>query len=117
MASSLLPAIIDHAPLLILCLCVGSTLLYLPAAVSSIRRPGLRQLPGPRLAAITRLWNLTNVIGGNAPKNFRKLHEKYGRIVRTGPNHVSISDPAAVPEIYGILSTYAKVSLSSNTSG
>jgi hypothetical protein len=74
-------------------------------------RPGLRQLPGPRLAAYSRLWNLLTASSGNAHQIFRSLHEKYGKIVRTGPNHVSIADPALIPVLYGTNNKYLKVSL------
>ncbi|PVH68975.1 cytochrome P450 [Cadophora sp. DSE1049] len=45
-----------------------------------------------------------------APRNYRALHDKYGPIVRVGPNHVSVSDPAMIPIIYGISSKFTKTS-------
>lgn len=72
-------------------------------------RPGLRQLPGPRLAPYSRLWNLSTAAGGNSHKTFRKLHEKYGKVVRTGPNHVAIADPAMIPVLYGTNNKFLKV--------
>lgn len=30
------------------------------------------------------------------------LHEQYGPLVRTGPNEVSVADPAAIKKIYGM---------------
>lgn len=89
------------------------TSLLLSYAVSSVRsvfRSGLRELPGPRLASFSRLWNVANVWDGNAPTNFRRLHEKYGKIVRVGPNHVAISDVKVIPELYGFQDTYLKAS-------
>ena len=72
-------------------------------------RPGLRQLPGPRLAAYSRLWNVVNASQGNAHESFQRLHEKYGKVVRTGPNHVAIADPAMIPVIYGTNNKFLKV--------
>lgn len=72
-------------------------------------RHGLRSLPGPFVARFTGLYRLSMVLYGDSPKQYRELHEKYGSIVRTGPNHVSVSDPSMIPTIYGIGSKYVKV--------
>lgn len=48
-------------------------------------------------------------MNGDSPQNYRKLHDKYGKIVRVGPNHVSVSDSAEIPKIYGVGSKYLKV--------
>jgi hypothetical protein len=80
MSSSVSLAIKGSALTLTARFLVGSLLLYLATALYSFYRPGLRDIPGPRLAALSRLWNVFNVAQGNAPQNFRKLHEKYGNI-------------------------------------
>jgi hypothetical protein len=72
---------------------------------------GLCSLPGPRLARYSNLWRLRNGASGQAPRNFQDLHKTYGKVVRTGPNHVSISDPAIIPIIYGVSSKFIKVCL------
>jgi len=73
-------------------------------------RPGLRQLPGPPLAAYSRLWNIFNAAGGKSHKTFQELHQRYGKVVRVGPNHVSIAEPAMIPIIYGTNNKFLKVS-------
>lgn len=73
-------------------------------------RPVLRTLPGPALARFTYLYRLLIVYRGKAPSNYRRLHEKYGPIVRVGPNEVSVADPTMIPIIYGIGSKFTKVS-------
>jgi hypothetical protein len=86
--------------------------LFLACAVSYLRtanKPGLRSVPGPRLARYSNLWRLRNAVSGLAPQNFQKVHKTYGKVVRTGPNHISISDPSMIPVIYGISSKYLKV--------
>ena len=72
-------------------------------------RPGLRTIPGPFLARLTSIWRFTLTKNGDTPARYRRLHKQYGQIVRTGPNHVSISDPAMIPVIYGISSKFRKV--------
>ena len=68
----------------------------------------LRKLPGPFWARFSGFYRFSLVKGGTSPENYRSLHQKYGSIVRTGPNHVSISEPAMISEIYGIGSDYRK---------
>ena len=79
---------------------------------------GIANVPGPFCAAYTDLWRFFVVWGGRAERTHIQLHDKYGPLVRLGPNSVSISDPEAIKVIYGLASTYVKVrkleSLSSN---
>ena len=72
--------------------------------------PQLAKVSGPILARFSRLYRLSMVARGRAPQEYRAVHEKYGCFVRVGPRHVSISDPAAIPIIYGVGSKFNKVS-------
>lgn len=72
-------------------------------------RPGLRSLPGPIWARFTQLYRVCRLWTGQCPAVYLELHETYGPVVRTGPNTVSISDPEAIPSIYGISSNFLKV--------
>lgn len=72
-------------------------------------RKGLRTVPGPLLARFSGLYRLSMVSSGGAPFEYRRVHEKYGPVVRVGPNHVSFSDASVIPQIYGIGSEYLKV--------
>jgi hypothetical protein len=76
----------------------------------------LRKIPGPILARFSGLYRLNLVHKGNAPQNYRFLHEEYGPIVRVGPNHVSISEVAMIPKIYGIGSQFTKTEFYSTIS-
>ena len=84
---------------IILVLCYGSAAF----------RKDLRALPGPLLARFSGLYRLSLVCRGDAPQNYRNVHEKYGVIVRVGANHVSVSDPSMIPVIYGIGTKFHKV--------
>ncbi|KAF2109828.1 cytochrome P450 [Lophiotrema nucula] len=68
----------------------------------------LRGIPGPLLARWTSLWMVYHSRKGDMHLVMIALHEKYGSIVRTGPNEVSISDPLAVKTIYGAGSKFRK---------
>jgi hypothetical protein len=80
--------------------------------VSTLRlayRTDLSPLPGPRWARFTGLYRVYRLWPGKAPSVYLELHQKYGPIVRTGPNTVSIADPSTIPTIYGIGSNFLKV--------
>ena len=68
----------------------------------------LRSIPGPSWAAWTNYPRLRWVLKGNAHDTHIALHRKYGRLVRFGPNMVSISDPAEISNIYGFNGKYLK---------
>lgn len=74
-----------------------------------IYQPGLRTIPGHWLASFSRLYKIFLVYDGRCPEKERAMHKKYGPVVRTGPHHVSFSDPAVIPSIYGIAPNFVKV--------
>jgi hypothetical protein len=74
----------------------------------SIYNPALSKIPGPFWARYTGFWRLFFVWDGKSPDKYYHLHQKYGPIVRTAPKCVDISDPAAIPIIYGISSKFYK---------
>ena len=69
----------------------------------------LRHIPGPFLASLTNIPRLRWVLTGKAHEVHTGLHRKYGKLVRFGPNMVSVSDPAEIPNIYGFNGKYIKV--------
>jgi hypothetical protein len=89
-------------PVLIVFVVLMSSLLY------NKLQAGLRNIPGPPVAAYTKLWRLYDVYKGHAHITAIALHKRYGPVVRIGPNHVSFSDPAMIPIIYGTKETYTK---------
>lgn len=62
----------------------------------------LRGIPGPFWAKLTNLWRMRVVHKRDSHDTYLKLHEKYGDLVRIGPNCISINSPEAIPSIYGI---------------
>ncbi|PYI09158.1 cytochrome P450 [Aspergillus sclerotiicarbonarius CBS 121057] len=62
----------------------------------------LRHIPGPRLAAITHLYDFYYNVYHHGRFIFRieELHKDYGPIVRIAPNEVHINDPNFYDEIY-----------------
>ena len=61
----------------------------------------LRRFPGPRLGAATQLVNVYYIVRGINCKYLYGLHEKFGDVVRTGPNELSFRTTTAIGTIYG----------------
>lgn len=60
----------------------------------------LAKFPGPFLASLTDLWQVYQFITLKQPYTLTKLHERYGSVVRYGPDKLSITDEDAVRVIY-----------------
>ncbi|KAI1159581.1 putative benzoate 4-monooxygenase cytochrome P450 [Nemania serpens] len=60
----------------------------------------LRHVPGPFLASFTNFQRMYWVTTKRAHIILQDTHEKYGQVVRIGPNMVSISNPEAIPTVY-----------------
>lgn len=93
--------LVTYPVLIAICL-LASSLVY------NKLRPGLRNIPGPPIAAYTKLWRLYDVYKGHAHTTAISLHKKYGPVVRIGPNHVSIADPSLISTIYGTKENFTK---------
>jgi hypothetical protein len=60
----------------------------------------LARFPGPFLASLTDLWQAHQFMTLQQPYYLTKLHEKYGPIVRYGPDKLSVTDEGSIPLIY-----------------
>lgn len=74
-------------------------------------RSDLKGIPGPTIARLTAFWRPWALRNGDCPEVYYDLHRKYGTFVRVAPGVVSIADPKAIPQIYGIGSKFIKVSV------
>ncbi|KAI0903432.1 cytochrome P450 [Ustulina deusta] len=62
----------------------------------------LRDVPGPRIAAISDIPYCWWLLGGRMPYKLLELHDQYGHAVRTAPNEVSFSSSQSWADIYGV---------------
>ncbi len=69
---------------------------------------GLQKFDGPFLASLTDFWRLFYSYRGTLFP-MRDLHERYGSVVRYGPNTLTFSDPQAVKDIFGAGKNWDKV--------
>jgi hypothetical protein len=70
----------------------------------------LRHIPGPFPACITNFHRAYWVTTKRAHLILQDVHEKYGEIVRIGPNTVVFSNPEAIPTVYPARTGFPKVS-------
>lgn len=70
---------------------------------------GQAHVPGPFLASVSNIPRLLWARSGTAHNTHIHLHEKYGSLVRLGPNSVSVGDPREISKMYGIRSSFGKV--------
>jgi cytochrome P450 len=61
----------------------------------------LARIPGPFSASLSKWWIVKHTRNGDMHREMIRLHEIHGPLVRTGPNEVSVADPAAFKRIYG----------------
>ncbi|RAH79464.1 benzoate 4-monooxygenase cytochrome-like protein P450 [Aspergillus japonicus CBS 114.51] len=61
----------------------------------------LAAYPGPFLAKLTDLYSVLHAVRGDRHEDLYRLHQRHGRIVRIGPNRVTILDARALEPIYG----------------
>lgn len=81
------------------------------------QRRGLREVPGPFFASIFSFDRILTTFSGHQFKRHLQYHEKYGNLVRIGPNHVSLGDSEQICHVYNITSKFDKVSRVSFSQG
>ncbi|KAF2969214.1 hypothetical protein GQX73_g4317 [Xylaria multiplex] len=68
----------------------------------------LAKYPGPFLAKITDAYQLYHAWKGDRHLEFWRNHERYGKIVRFGPNSLSFNSNGALKDIYGFKANVRK---------
>ncbi|KAG6009314.1 hypothetical protein E4U43_000013, partial [Claviceps pusilla] len=68
----------------------------------------LAKYPGPFLARITDSHQLYHAYKGDRHLEFWRMHERYGPVVRFGPNSVSFNSSRALKDIYGFRANVRK---------
>ncbi|KAH8668484.1 isotrichodermin C-15 hydroxylase [Xylariales sp. PMI_506] len=61
----------------------------------------LRSFPGPISHRISSVHRAYHLLKGDLPFYIAKLHQRYGPVVRIGPNELAFTDPQAWKDIYG----------------
>ncbi|ORX95259.1 cytochrome P450 [Clohesyomyces aquaticus] len=104
-----LASLLFFSPFLLLASIVGVLILY--ASLVILYRLTLHPLahyPGPPLARITDIHLAWYAYLGSRHLEFQRCHERYGPIVRMGPNLLSINTNTALKSIYGFRANVKK---------
>ncbi|KAG5970480.1 hypothetical protein E4U55_001665 [Claviceps digitariae] len=90
-------------------LVVGAVALYtLGLIVYRLFFHPLAKYPGPFLAKMTDGYQLYHAYKGDRHLEFWRMHQRYGKVVRFGPNSVSFNSSQALKDIYGFRSNVRK---------
>ena len=89
-------------------LLVAVLLCTLPLAYYLVYGGPLGSIPGPFSARLSRIWMIQHSWQGDMHRTMIDLHKRHGKLVRTGPNEVSVSDLSAVKQIYGAGTKFRK---------
>ncbi|KAI0469329.1 cytochrome P450 [Xylaria cf. heliscus] len=79
------------------------TLISIPLFVYLIRTRyynGLNKIPGPFVASLTSVWKLYVVWSERMTSVSTELHERYGPLVRIGPNHISAASAESIQVVH-----------------
>ncbi|KAI6351156.1 hypothetical protein MCOR25_010108 [Pyricularia grisea] len=90
----------DASSIVLLLLVLGVTYQTCSIIYNVFLHP-LRNVPGPFWSRATRVpWALQSV-RGTQPFRTKEAHDRYGPVVRIGPDHLSFTDHRAFEDIYG----------------
>ncbi|KAM7223106.1 Cytochrome P450 monooxygenase sdnT [Rhypophila decipiens] len=89
------------------CICAFAVPLVALAIFRAYFHP-LAAIPGPRLAALSNIWQAYHVRNGRMLVLGKTLHAMYGPMVRVGPNEVWLDSADAFRSIYGSGNGYEK---------
>ncbi|KAK4151661.1 cytochrome P450 [Chaetomidium leptoderma] len=68
----------------------------------------LTRIPGPRLAALSNIWQARHVRNGRVHELGKTLHNIYGPVVRVGPNEIWFTSEGGFKKIYSAGNGYEK---------
>ncbi|KAI1422385.1 cytochrome P450 [Xylaria sp. FL1777] len=101
--STLLSSNINLTVIVALSTCVAW---YSISAIWSWHR--LRQFPGPLSASFSYLWGYFTMTSGRMHLRLAEEQEKYGKIMRIGPNELLVYDPQTLWQINNVRSNYGR---------
>ncbi|KAI0202423.1 cytochrome P450 [Astrocystis sublimbata] len=101
--SLLLNSNIGFTAIVVVSTCI---LWYTVSAIRSWHR--LRQFPGPFYASFSYLWGYFTMSTGRMHLRLAEEQEKYGKIMRIGPNELLVYDPQTLWHINNVRSSYGR---------
>lgn len=89
---------IDNLTNTVLAIIIPSVIFYL--IIYPLYFHPLSKIPGPQICALTKYFILYKSWHEERNRYVQSLHEKYGSIVRIGPNEIDINDASYLRDIY-----------------
>lgn len=71
-------------------------------AIYNIYFHPLSRFPGPLVCKVSRIPHWVAFLGGHQATYIKKLHDKYGDVLRICPDELSYTDAQAWKDIYGL---------------
>lgn len=68
----------------------------------------LARVPGPKLAAVSNIWHAYHARNGHMFELACTLHQKYGEVVRVGPDELWFNSIEAFDKIYSTFRSFVK---------
>ncbi|KAH7303982.1 cytochrome P450 [Stachybotrys elegans] len=68
----------------------------------------LRHVPGPFWAGFSKYWMIRASLRGEQPYAIQEANEKYGSLVRIGPNTLATDDPELLRRMMAVHSNYSR---------
>merc|ERR1712000_84614 len=68
----------------------------------------LSHVPGPFWAAFSKHWLVRHSLKGRQPYAIQEANEKFGSLVRVGPNELATDDPEVLRRMMAVRSTYTR---------
>ncbi|KAI1871211.1 uncharacterized protein JN550_004656 [Neoarthrinium moseri] len=105
----------DWRSIVLVNLFVGLAVLLSISVISETVSP-LRRYQGPFFAKWTNIWRLYLVRTGSYHVEVKKLHDKYGPVVRIGPNLLDLDLPELIKTLYNTDGKWRKTEFYHNNS-
>src|SRR3569833_91676 len=80
--------------------CLSLLIFAVAVHLATCLRSPLRGIPGPRISLVTSWVLKWHELHAGRTTYIHRLHQKYGPVVRVGPNEVVFASAGAVKEIY-----------------
>jgi hypothetical protein len=77
-----------------------SVILFTTYAIWIIYFHPLSRFPGPKRAIISNIFYSKAIVSGRSAKIVKSLHDRYGDVIRWGPNELSFATADAWKDIY-----------------
>lgn len=79
---------------------VAATFIWLGIGIYRSLFSPICKVPGPGYTLLTSFYLMIQEFSGKRREYIHELHERYGAVVRLGPNEVSFTSLEAIKEIY-----------------